>query len=282
MNTLQILGFFLMRPRYYPELLRRIRKRVGAALLPAPMGRGRRVAEQWAAERAVDVDTALARLEINAEQTLAALFPDVTKAAQKRAAECPVEMGGGGAADLLFRLARHLQAKRVVETGVAYGFSSLALLLALKETGGKLASVDMPYPGRGNEKYVGCAVPEDLRTHWELLRYPDSIGLPKALVSMAGEVDLVHYDSDKSYEGRSWAYPLIWAHIRPGGIFVSDDVDDNTAFRDFAAELELEPVVANAPGGGGSGSRNVGILIKPVSDSKTSGLLKQHQARARI
>lgn len=264
MNTLQIFTFFLKRPQYYPELARRVRKRVGSALLPKPMGRGRDVAEQWNAERAVDVATAMRQLGVTADKGISELFPDVVAAAERRAEECPVKMGGGGGVDLLYHIARHLKAQRVVETGVAYGFSSLALLLALRETGGKLASVDMPYPGRGNERYVGCAVPAELRDRWSLLRYPDSIGLAKALAQMGGPLDFCHYDSDKSYEGRAWAYPLIWKALRPGGILMSDDIGDNTGFRDFAAEIGVKPLIVDTPGGGGAGRRHVGILVKPL------------------
>lgn len=263
MNPVQIFTFFLARPQYYPELARRVRKRVGSALLPKPMGRSRRVAEQWAAERAISVDQALARLGIGQATPLSELFPEVIRGAEQRARECPVQMGGGGGVDLLFHIARQLKAERVIETGVAYGFSSLALLLALRESQGRLFSVDMPYPGRGNERYVGCAVPADLRASWTLLRYPDSIGLPRALAQLGGPLDFCHYDSDKSYEGRAWAYPLIWAALRPGGILMSDDIDDNTGFRDYAAELGVEPMVVMTPGGGGAGRRHVGILIKP-------------------
>lgn len=262
MNQLQIFTFFLARPQYYPELARRVRKRVGAALLPRPMGRSRRVAEAWGAERAIGVDEALHKLGIASATPLETLFPDVMAGARKRMEECPVKMGGGGGVDLLYHIARHLKAERVIETGVAYGFSSLALLLALKETGGRLWSVDMPYPGRGNEQFVGCAVPGELRDRWSLLRYPDSIGLPRALAQLGGPLDFCHYDSDKSYEGRAWAYPLIWKALRKGGILMSDDIADNTGFRDFAAEIGVEPMVVDTAGGGGAGRRHVGILVK--------------------
>jgi len=264
LKTAQIVLFFLARPHYYPELARRVRRRLGAALLPKPMGRNSRIAAQWAGQRAVSMETALAQMGVGQTPPLAELFPEVVKGAELRAQQCPVTMGGGGGIDVLYQLARHLKAERVVETGVAYGFSSLALLLALRDTAGKLISVDMPYPGRGNERYVGCAVPEDLRSAWTLLRYPDSIGLPRALKSFSKPIDLCHYDSDKSYEGRAWAYPLIWKALRPGGMLISDDIDDNTGFRDFAEEVGIEPVVVNAAGGGGAASRHVGILVKPA------------------
>jgi hypothetical protein len=115
---------------------------------------------------------------------------------------------------------------------------------------------------RGGSRYVGCVVPERLRRRWHLIRYPDFIGLKKVFRRVS-TIDLCHYDSDKSYEGRAWAYVEIWSRIRPGGIFMSDDIGDNTAFRDFAIECGQPPIVVRARGSGGSGERFIGILVKP-------------------
>ena len=52
--------------------------------------------------------------------------------------------------------------RRVIETGVAYGWSSLALLLSLKNRNGLLVSTDLPYAGLDNDPYVGCVVPDEL------------------------------------------------------------------------------------------------------------------------
>jgi len=256
--------FFLARPHYLPEALRRMRRRIGLNLLPRPLGKDRGPAERWAAARAVSSDEAIRSLTGLDPIPVETLFPDVWDGALDRAKQSPVRMGGAGLTNLLYHLALHLGAARIVETGVAYGFSSLALLLALEDTNGVLLSVDMPYPGRGNARHVGCAVPEALRSRWTLLRYPDSIGLPRAVTAVGGAIDLFHYDSDKQYEGRAWAYPFAWKHLRPGGLLVSDDIDDNTAFRDFAEHLDIEPLVVRGAGPGGAGTRFVGILRKPA------------------
>src|SRR5690606_3285080 len=107
---------------------------------------------------------------------------------------------------------------------------------------GWLISTDVPYVGRHNEPYVGCVVPEHLRSKWTLIRRPDRDALPGARTRV-GTIDLCHYDSDKSYDGRAWAYRLLWQHLRPGGILISDDVQDNRAFRDFVEEVGIQPVV---------------------------------------
>jgi len=72
--------------------------------------------------------------------------------------------------------------------------------------------------GGGMPRYVGCMVPHKLRQRWMLYRYPDYIGVSKALKRLE-QLDIRHYDSDKSYEGRAWTYPLLWKHLRSGGLF---------------------------------------------------------------
>ena len=67
---------------------------------------------------------------------------------------------------------------------------------------------------------------------------------------------MCHYDSDKSYDGRMWAYPILWRALRPGGIFISDDISDNLAFRDFAAQISATPTVVKFD------NKYVGILLK--------------------
>ncbi len=176
---------------------------------------------------------------------------------------CPEVMGGPGDLDLLYYLVKESGATRVVETGVAYGWSSLVILLAMQgRPGARLVSTDMPYVQGANDKYVGCVVERpEMRRQWTLLRGPDRDLLPGALESL-GEIDLCHYDSDKSARGRHWAYPLLWSFLRPEGIFISDDIHDNVAFRDFAASLGLEPTVVKV-----SDKRHtkfVGVIQKPA------------------
>ena len=97
----------------------------------------------------------------------------------------------------------------------------------------------MPYPKLNNEKFVGVVVPENLKSTWEVIKEPDRNGLKKALKKMGGKIDICHYDSDKSYQGREFAYPLLWDSLSIGGIFISDDIQDNFAFRDFVISKKL-------------------------------------------
>jgi len=163
--------------------------------------------------------------------------------AQARAAAAPIEMGGGAHVELLYDLCRSIRPAHVVETGVAYGWSSLAILLALETTGsGHLSSIDMPYPCQDNEAYVGIAVPAHLRHRWTLIRRPDRDAL-RPLLRRLGPIDLAHYDSDKSRPGRRYAYPRLWNALRPGGVLISDDIGDNSVFHEFAQGLGRDPIV---------------------------------------
>jgi predicted O-methyltransferase YrrM len=216
---------------------------------------------QWCAALAVDTDTALERLTGKAPPTpVHHLFSQYFDSAERAARECPVEMGGPGDLDLLYWCAEHLQASKVIETGVAYGWSSLAILLSLnKRRDSQLVSTDMPYAQRNNERYVGCVVPAELRSHWRLLKNADRQALPKAK-RILNTIDMCHYDSDKSYDGRMWAYPLLWKMLRPGGVFLSDDIGDNNAFRDFSESIECDPIVVR------KNDKYIGAMIKPTTE----------------
>jgi len=170
--------------------------------------------------------------------------PDAFEAADRRVAAHPVrfkELGlaGAGQLDVIYTIVAGLSRRRVLETGVALGWSSLAILLGMGPDG-RLVSVDMPYPYLAGGSWVGMAVPPELAGRWKLIRRPDRAGLPQALKE--GPFDFIHYDSDKAYEGRRRAYPLLWRALAPGGVLMSDDVSDNLAWADFCKDVGLTPV----------------------------------------
>ena len=69
-------------------------------------------------------------------------------------------LGGGADYPLLYFLTRYLNPENVLETGVAAGFSSYAILSALqKNRKGTLYSSDFPYLRIKNpERYIGIVV----------------------------------------------------------------------------------------------------------------------------
>ena len=120
---------------------------------------------------------------------------------------------------------------------------------------GKLFSIDMPYPSLNNEKYVGCVIPDELKNEWNLLKMPDQIAIPSVLQKVSN-IDMCHYDSDKSYEGRKWAYPKLWESLNEKGIFISDDISDNRAFEDFVNQINKNPYIIQY------NDQYLGIIIK--------------------
>ena len=144
------------------------------------------------------------------------------------------EMGGAGNIDLLFNLSRVRKFKKFLDCGVAAGWSSLSILDGIKKKKfNKLISNDMPYMFRNNHDKVGFLIPKELKKKWKLYKMPDRLILNN-IFKTYGKFDVCHYDSDKTYYGRLWSYKLIFKNLRNNGLLISDDINDNEAFIDFA------------------------------------------------
>lgn len=153
-------------------------------------------------------------------------------------------LGGGSNIDLIFNITELSKSKLVLETGVAYGYSSLFFLKSLKKRNGKLISINLPYPDTKKEKYIGKAVTNDLFKYWKLYSGADKDLLPKIL-RKNNSFDIFHYDSDKSYHGKIWALNLVWPYITKNGFLICDDIQDNFAFIDFTKIIKKDPVIIN-------------------------------------
>lgn len=246
-------------PSRYPLLARRMK----SVLTGKTISHEDSAAKSFALCQKAGVSTqaALAELGMACEDPQV-LFAAEFESAQQRVDTCPQQMGGPGNKALLFSLVKGTQAKTVIETGVAYGWSSLAILMAIREIGGgRLFSSNLHYREYdGDEQYVGCAVPEELRAMWTLVPKCDAEAIPEIL-PQSGTVDLIHYDSAKSYAGRLATYPLLWKALRVGGLFVSDDIDDNVGFDHFCRMLKANPIIVETPRPG-KPSKYVGIIKK--------------------
>lgn len=260
-DQLRVLVWFAARPALYPELRRWIRRSLTSKRRDRK--REQALATAWCEAIAVDARTALERITGRPPAFLfAERYASDIADGEARLRSAPVKMGLGAELDVLFHLAEWVEARAAIETGVGPGWSSLALLRSLGALGGRLVSTHMAYPGMPAvyEDYVGKAVPEELRPAWQIVRAPDREGLPQAL-ALLPKIDICHYDSDKSVEGRMFSYPLLWAALRSGGVFISDDIEDNGAFVDFARHVGVKPVVIRAAATGGD--KYVGVLVKP-------------------
>ena len=137
----------------------------------------------------------------------------------------------------LYIMTRILKPEIVIETGVFEGHSSLSVLLAVEENNkGFLYSIDLPSPELHPNKEPGWLVPEHLRKRWDL-RLGKSSELLPGLLEELKEVDIFLHDSEHSYENMYWEYKTAWNHIRKGGLLLSHDISQNSAFRDFAKHI---------------------------------------------
>ena len=214
----------------------------------------------WCASVAIERSSVPGALGIEADINLKLdkKFHDVLAKARERAAACPTQLGGAADIEVLYLTAQQPLVNIIVETGVAFGWSSLAVLLALRnKSNGKLISIDRPYPGRKNDSSIGYVVSEELRSKWDLLIGSDRALLPSVLDSVPN-IDLFHYDSDKSYAGRLTTWQHVWPKLQGGGIFIADDIDDNCAFKKFSESVNAEVIVFQKK----RKKKYVGILVK--------------------
>jgi hypothetical protein len=138
--------------------------------------------------------------------------------------------GGGGNVFILYYIIRCLSPNVVLESGVSAGTSSRAITEALeKNDKGKLYSSDLA--SHLDKKDIGILVPDELRHRWKLFDKGDDINLP-IILDQVEEVDVVYYDSAKSYNGKKRFIDKILANFKPK-IIVVDDIDRDYWFKDF-------------------------------------------------
>ena len=164
------------------------------------------------------------------------------------------KMGGMAHLNLIYNLIKHYKSQKILETGVAFGWSTLVFILA-KKNHSTLTSVDLSYPTKSSYKFVGRALPSNFKKKFILLRGIDYYFL-KFFNNQKKYFDFIHYDSDKSYLGRKKNYELIWKILKKKGCFVSDDISDNPAFYEFVKFNKLNYYILS------SNSKFIGVVFK--------------------
>lgn len=209
--------------------------KVLARLKEYPNNKKQRDVLAWCKAKAENHETFLAELDKTLWEETKTLCSTLKQDADTKLSKIDMHLGGGGHYPLLYFLTRYLSAKTVVETGVAAGWSSQAILTALKHNnnGGRLYSSDFPYfRCESPEKLIGFVVDEELKENWNLYIDGDQNNLPQ-IVSKIEEIDLFHYDSDKSYAGRARALDIVRSRLDKDAVILFDDIQDNFHFRDY-------------------------------------------------
>lgn len=194
--------------------------------------------------------------------------------ASQRLAAVGHSLGGGGAYHLFYFLTRLLRPKTTLETGVAAGYSSHAFLAALERNGaGHLYSSDFPYFRLPQpERFIGILVPDELRARWTLRIAGDAANRPP-LIAAVEQIDLFHYDSDKSYSGRRFAASVAQSKLAANGVMLFDDIQNNAHFHDLVAATATASATVGATGPAFRvfefGGRYIGLLgrVEPAVDA---------------
>jgi predicted O-methyltransferase YrrM len=170
----------------------------------------------------------------------AGFIEDVWAPVRARAGAAPqgrdLHDGDAILAHAAWSVTRHLAPAVVVETGVARGMTSAAILSAMGADGaGRLYSIDLPPLTGGWAEQSGAAVADELRLRWTYVRGSSRRRLPRLLAEL-GHIDVFVHDSLHTAETMDFEFRCAWEALRAGGVLLSDDIDDSVAFERFVAE----------------------------------------------
>jgi predicted O-methyltransferase YrrM len=160
-------------------------------------------------------------------------------------------------------LTRHMRPARVVETGVARGFTSRVVLEALaRNEAGHLWSIDLP-PLLEHDlaTQTAAAVPNRLRDGWTLIRGSSRRRLPGIIRSLR-QIDLFIHDSMHTTRNVTFELAVLWPALRPGGAVLIDDVHANAGTASF---LRDHPETAAVISSAADRRALIGLLVKPAS-----------------
>jgi predicted O-methyltransferase YrrM len=162
-------------------------------------------------------------------------------------------------AQVVYTVCKLLRPSTVVETGVARGVTTSAILANMEENEtGHLYSVERPGLSLGYAKHVGELVPQHLRSRWSLVIGLSARVLPR-LLRQLGSIGVFVHDSAHDYRNQKMEYQIALKHMMSGGVLVSDDVN-NDAFIEVAESMNCRWSII-----GQSKSCPIGVLSKVPS-----------------
>ncbi len=143
----------------------------------------------------------------------------------------------------LYTLCKIIKPENVVETGVAYGLSSMYILQALYENKkGSLYSIDSAFSPWQSKEMIGSAIPSHLKSNWNLI-YGSSVEKLKKTLASLRSADIFFHDSLHTHKNMIYEFETAWPFIIKNGFLISDDISDNNAFYDFYSNKKLIPFI---------------------------------------
>jgi predicted O-methyltransferase YrrM len=125
---------------------------------------------------------------------------------------------------------------------------------------GHLHSIDLPPLHSRADDFVGRFIPTGLRHRWTLHRGTSRRLLPPVLREIE-PIDLFIHDSLHTKRNMQMEFDLAWKALRPGGVLIADDVQDNRAFECLSRTVQPALSLVFAEEG-----KNVlcGLMVKPT------------------
>jgi len=157
------------------------------------------------------------------------------------------ELPQGG---LMYLLVRALRPRRVIETGVRPGYSTVWLLAALEANGeGELTSLG-PGPTTGrtpgvHDVGVGQFVPPSLRARWTLV-LGNTVQHLQRILSTGGPVDLFFYDNGPDVMRARFELRSAWSSLSEHGVLLAHHLEASSAWSELCRTQGLAPQVLDA------------------------------------
>ena len=139
----------------------------------------------------------------------------------------------------LYILCRILKPRNIIETGVAYGLSSIYILKALDSNkSGTLHSIDAVFRPWQEKNMIGAIIPNELRKRWKF-NLGKSNDVLEEIFNRIDNVDIFIHDSLHTYKNMMFEFDCAERNLDDNGMIISDDVLDNDAFFDFTNKKGL-------------------------------------------
>lgn len=157
----------------------------------------------------------------------------------------------------LYILCRIVKPKNIIETGVAYGLSSIYILKALdKNNFGTLHSIDSVFRPWQDRNMIGAIIPDKLRKRWRF-NFGSSSEKLQDVFNDINDVQIFIHDSLHTYKNMMFEFNCAEKNLDLNGMIISDDVLDNDAFFDFTNQKALENYLVKV-----KQDLGLGIIIK--------------------